>query len=405
MLLDGMKVVSFCHFLQGPAAMQYLADMGAEIIKIEPPQGAYERHWAGADRAKVGGVSSFYLSANRGAQSIAVDLKAQGATDVVMRLIDGAHVVAENFRPGALDKLGLGYDAVRTRKADIIYASASGFGSTGPYARRPGQDLLIQAMSGLVAATGGGGEQRGVAVGCAAADQHGAALLALGIVGAYAKWQRIGEGTRVESTLLGAGIDMQTESLVTYFASGRGRGALRRDEHLGTWFHEAPYGVYAIADGAIAISLNPYEKLARALQSDRIAAFVGRNQYETRDEFAPILAKELGGRTFADLAEAFDAEAMWYARVDDFEDLAENPQVRHNDVFRDIEVNGETARLVNHPMRYDGTVPSASGFSLRQGEATRRVLAGAGFGKAEIEDLLARGVVHAPQDEHAMAGG
>lgn len=403
MLLNGMTVVSFCHFLQGPAAMQYLADMGAEIIKIEPPQGAYERHWAGADRAKVGGVSSFYLSANRGAKSIAIDLKAPGATEVVMRLIDRAQVVAENFRPGALDKLGLGYEAVRARKADIIYASASGFGATGPYARRPGQDLLIQAMSGLVAATGGG-DQRGVAVGCAAADQHGAALLALGIVGAYAKWLQTEQGTRVESTLLGAGIDLQTESLVTYFASGRGRDALTRDGHLGTWFHEAPYGVYAVADATIAISLNPYEKLARALGSDRIAAFVGRNQYDTRDEFAPILAEELSGRTFAQLAEAFDAEAMWYARVDDFDDLAENPQVQHNGVFRDVDVNGETARLVNHPVRYDGTVPAASGFSLQQGAATRTVLADAGFGEAEIEDLIARGVVHVPQSDHTMAG-
>lgn len=401
-LLDGMRVVSFCHFLQGPAAMQYLADMGAEIIKIEPPQGAYERHWAGADRAKVGGVSSFYLGANRGARSIAIDLKRPGATELVMRMIEKSHVVAENFRPGALDRLGLGYEDVRARKPDVIYASASGFGATGPLARRPGQDLIIQAMSGLMAANGGDG--RPVAVGCAAVDQHGAALLALGIAGAWAKWLRTGEGTRVESTLLGAGIDLQTEALVTYFAAGRGREALKRDPHLATWFHEAPYGVYRIADGYVALSMNPFEKLARALESERIASFIGRNAYGCRDEFAPVLAAELAGRTFEDLASRFDAESMWYARVDDFDDLADNPQVQHNEVFREVNVNGETARVVNHPLRYDGKVPGEPRYALQHGADTREILAETGFDEGEIERLIDESVVHVPAREPAAAG-
>ena len=225
MLLDGMKIVSFCHFLQGPAAMQYLGDMGAEVIRIEPPHGSYERHWAGAG-ARVGGVSSLYLCANRNARSIAIDLKKPGAKEIVMALIESSHAVAENFRPGTLDRLGLGFAAVKAQKPDIIYASASGFGATGPYAQRPGQDLLIQAMSGIVSANGAGAH-RPTAIGCAAADQHGAALFALGIAGAYARWLRTGEGTHVEASLLGAGIDLQAESLVAYYASGEGRRGVR----------------------------------------------------------------------------------------------------------------------------------------------------------------------------------
>ena len=118
MLLDGLNIVSFCHFLQGPAATQYLADMGADIIKIEPRDGAYERHWAGADRAKVGGVSAFFLGSNRNARSLAIDLKHPRASEVVYRLIDNCNVVVENFRPGTLDRLGFGYEAVRSRKSD-----------------------------------------------------------------------------------------------------------------------------------------------------------------------------------------------------------------------------------------------------------------------------------------------
>lgn len=394
-MLDGMKIVSFCHFLQGPAAMQYLGDMGADVVKIEPPQGAYERHWAGADRAKVGGVSSFYLCANRNARSIAIDLKKPEAKDVVFRLIAGSHAVAENFRPGALDRLGFGYDTVRAEKPDIIYASASGFGRTGPYAARPGQDLLVQAMSGLASATGGGG-RKPTAVGCAAVDQHGGALFALGIAGAYAKWLRTGEGTRVEASLLGAGIDLQMESLVTYYASGRGAAGLQRDERLATWFHEAPYGIYEIADGYMAVSLNAPDKLARALGSERLAAFTGRNTYEERNALADALGAELATRRFADLAEAFEAEAMWYARVDDFDDLAANPQVRHNEVFRDYDVNGETIRLLNHPNRYDGKAPQRCDFALEQGADTREILGEAGYGDAEVAELVKSGVVHAP---------
>lgn len=395
LLLDGMKIVSFCHFLQGPAAMQYLGDMGADIVKIEPPQGAYERHWAGANRVKVGGVSSFYLSANRNARSIAIDLKRPEAKEIVFRLIEKSHAVAENFRPGTLDRLGFGYDAVRARKPDIIFASASGFGATGPYATRPGQDLLIQAMSGLIYATGAGAG-RNTAVGCAAADQHGGALFALGIAGAYAKWLRTGEGTKVESSLLGAGIDLQMESLVTYYAAKRGEAAIERADNLATWFHEAPYGVYALADGFIAVSLNPLEKLARALDSEELKALVGRNPYEERDVIAKAVAAALSGRRFEEVARSFDAEQMWFACVDSFEDLAENPQVKHNEVFRDVTVNGEMIRLLNHPNRYDGKTPELRSFALEQGANTREVLAEASYTDSEIARLLGDGVVHEP---------
>lgn len=393
MLLDGLNVLSFCHFLQGPAAMQYLADMGADVIKIEPPSGAFERHWAGADRAKVGGVSAFFLCANRNVRSLSLDLKHPEAKEVVFRLLARRHVLAENYRPGALDRLGLGYEAVRARKPDIIYASASGFGATGPMSRRPGQDLLIQAMSGLMAAGGHG--QRPAPVGCAAADQHGAALFALGILGAYARWQRTGEGTRVEATLFGAAVDLQMESLVTYHASQMGQEAFARDEHLADWFHEAPYGVYRVRDAWLALSLNDLGRLADALASDALRALRDRNPYRDRDEIARCVAAAVQGRDFADLAGALDAKAIWYARVDDYDDLFANPQAQHNEIFRDVAVNGETVRLLNHPLRYDGAVPGHRSFPLAPGADTRPVLEEGGFSSAEVNELLRNGVAFA----------
>jgi crotonobetainyl-CoA:carnitine CoA-transferase CaiB-like acyl-CoA transferase len=393
-VLKDMKVVSFCHYLQGPAAMQYLSDMGAEIIKIEPPQGAFERHWGGADTARVGGVSSFFLCANRNARSIAIDLKKPDAREVVYRLIDASHVVAENFRPGALDRLGFGYETIKARKPDIIYGSASGFGSTGPYAERPGQDLLIQAMSGLAAATGKG-EQGPTPAGCAAVDQHGAALFALGIAGAYARWLKSGEGTRVESTLLGAGIDLQMESLVAYYASGATRDSFQRDTRLGSWFHEAPYGVYAVSDAHVAISMAKVARLAAVLQSDELAALADHNPYHARDAIAAALAAILKTYRFDALHKLFSAHGIWHTRIDDFDDLLENPQLQHNQTFFDAAVNGETVKLLNHPLRYNGNPAPKARFALEPGADTRMVLASSGFGDAEIKALLRDSVVFA----------
>jgi MYXO-CTERM domain-containing protein len=392
-LLDGLTILSFCHFLQGPAAMQYLADMGADVIKIEPPSGAFERHWAGADCARVGGVSALFLCANRNVRSLSLDLKHPEAKDVVFRLLDRRHVLAENYRPGALDRLGLGYEAVRTRKPDIIYASASGFGATGPMSGRPGQDLLIQAMSGLMVANGRG--ERPAPVGCAAADQHGAALFALGILGAYARWQRTGEGTRVEASLFGAAVDLQMESLVTYSASRMGREVFTRDEHLADWFHEAPYGVYKVRDAYLALSMNDIGRLADALACDPLRALADRNAYHDRDEIVRCIADAVQARDFADLATALDTKAIWYAKVDDYDDLFANPQAQHNETFRDVVVNDETVRLLNHPLRYDGSVPGHRSFPLTQGADTRPVLEEIGFTSAEVNELLRNGVAFA----------
>jgi crotonobetainyl-CoA:carnitine CoA-transferase CaiB-like acyl-CoA transferase len=308
-------------------------------------------------------------------------------------------VVAENFRPGTLDRLGLGYEAVRERKPDIIYASASGFGASGPYAKRPGQDLLIQAMSGLAAI--GGADGRPVPVGCAAVDQHGAALLALAISGAYCKLLTTGQGTRIESTLLNAAIDLQTESIVTYYASGVGRDRIKRDPHLGSWFHDAPYGVYRIKDGHIALSLNQVGVVGAALESPDILAFSDRNAYEERDAIAKAVAKAVGERDFADLSQAFDAKGVWYARVEDYDDLIHNPQVKVNGGLESVDVNGADVTLVSHPVTYDGRRPGFRSFALQPGADTRSILQDAGFAPSELADLLRDGIVFAPIEASA----
>jgi crotonobetainyl-CoA:carnitine CoA-transferase CaiB-like acyl-CoA transferase len=398
MLLDGMRVVSFCHFLQGPAAAQYLADMGAEVIKIEPPGGGYERRWSGGN-AFVEGVSAFFLCAHRNQRTIAIDLKHPRGREVVDRMIAGADVLMENFRVGVMDRLGFGYERVKSLKPDIVYASASGYGPSGPMVEKPGQDLLIQAYSGLVAVTGA---TRPTPIGLAAVDQHGGALFALGIVAAYVRKLRTGRGTRVDSSLLNAGIDLQTEPLTSYLTMGADRSILERQENLVSWFHQAPYGVYPIADGWIAFSINDPEKLARALGSAELAAMAGIDRYRERDAYAAAVARAVADRSLAELAPALEAEGIWWQQVQDYDDLREHPQIRANGCFVEVPVKSGKAVLVVHPNRYDGEAPAVRHLAAEIGEHGREILGELGYGAAEIEDLAACGAVALPQ---ARAGG
>ncbi|WP_269500037.1 CaiB/BaiF CoA transferase family protein [Castellaniella sp. S9] len=389
-MLSQMKILSLCHYLQGPGAVQYLADMGADVIKLEPVGGAFERAWSGAD-VYVGDVSAFYLCANKNKRSLALNLKAPEGRELFFKLLERIDVLVENFRPGVMDRLGLGYEALKARKPGLIYASATGFGGTGPMAEKPGQDLLLQARTGLMAVTGH--PSRPTAVGCAAVDQHGAALLAMGILGAYAKRLTTGEGTRVEGSLFNAGIDLQAEALTGFLSGNFTAAKLQRDEHLATWFHQSPYGVYEALDGFVAISNIDPVKLAQALESDALMDMAHLNRFEDRDDYAREVAAQVARRTIAQISEAFDALSLWYAPVQDYNDLLRDPQALHNEVFRMIEIDGSPATLVNHPIRYDGKAPALHTLALTPGEHSAQILEEIGCTADQIRQLAAQGVV------------
>jgi len=394
-MLSRMRVVSFCHYLQGPAATQYLADMGADVIKVEPLEGAFERHWSGA-RTFVDGVSAFYLSANRNKRSLAIDLKRPEARAVMLRLARSADVVVENYRPGVMERLGLGYADLKAVKPDIIYASATGSGADGPLSDKPGQDLLVQARTGVMAASGDPA-RRPTPAGFAVIDQHGGALLAMGILGAYVRRLTTGEGTRVEGNLLNAGIDLQSEALTLYYSGARTRAVMRRDENLATWFHEAPYGVYKLADGFLALSLNDPRTVAAALDNADLAALAEHDMYATRDRFAAALARALAPLNLVEAAARFDPHGIWYQRVQDYDDLRRDPQALHNGVFREVPVGRSRATLVNHPLRYDGQTPEYRGMALEPGAHTNEILDELEFTAPEVEALLGAKVVFAPR--------
>lgn len=388
--LQGVKIVAFTQFLMGPAGVQYLADLGADVIKVEPPGGAWERHWAGGD-LYLNGESAFYLLSHRNTRNITINLKHPSGQAAARRLIEQADVLVQNFRPGVMERLGLGYEQAKELNPRLVYVACSGYGESSPYRDLPGQDLIIQALTGLANATGHA-DGPPVPVGGPVVDQHGAALVAMGTLAALMERERTGSGQMLEVTMVQAALDLQQENLIYHL---NGFPVSRGERPLASGFHPAPYGVYKTRDGYVVLSMSPIARLNAVLQLEALRPFEDpARRFSDRGEICRILAPVLETRTTQEWRDLFRPHDVWCAPINTYDDVFADPAVQYLDPVMEVEhPRAGRVKLLKHPVRYGAGEPEIRRVPPLLGEQTDEILREHGYTDAEIGALRGDGAV------------
>ncbi|HEU0206111.1 MAG TPA: CaiB/BaiF CoA-transferase family protein [Pseudolysinimonas sp.] len=378
--LEGILVLDFSQFLAGPMAAMRLGDLGARVIKIERPQGGdIGRRLAFAGVVEDGDTLSFHIT-NRNKESYAADLKSEHDLVGVRELVARADVIIQNFRPGIMERLGLGYDAVAEINPGIVYASVTGYGTEGPWKDRPGQDLLAQSLSGLPWLNGSADDPP-VPVGIAVADIISSIHLASGVTAALLRRERTGLGGRVDTSLLESMLDLQFELLSAHLADPSivvKRGT-RNTAHA---FLPAPYGTYPTADGYLAIAMTPVPELGALIGLESLEQYTDPDSWWT--EQTPItraLADHLATQSTEHWLTILDAADIWCAPVLTLPELVAHDGFHALDMAQRVSRPGLDGgprvdiQTVRAPVRYDGHVLKNGRAAPRLGEHTEAIRA------------------------------
>lgn len=354
--LAGVLVLDFSQFLAGPSCCLRLADLGAEVVKVERPRGGdLARQLQLADQA-FGADSALFHTINRNKKSFTADLKSPRDLERVKALIARADVMVHNFRPGVMDRLGLDFDTVARLNPRIVYAAISGYGARGPWREKPGQDLLVQALSGLAWLSGDAG-QGPVPVGLSMADLMAGAQLCQGVLALLVRRGRTGRGGRVDISLLESAIDMQFEQL-TAFLNGDGRQPPRDAVNNASVYLGAPYGIYKTADGWLALAMAPLAKLAELTGCKALDAYAdSATWFKDRGRIKALLAEHLARKATAHWLALLEPADIWCAPVLDWPQLLRHEGFAALGLTQEIE-NPEhgVMRTTRCPLRVDGEV-------------------------------------------------
>ncbi len=390
--LAGLRVVELAHVMAGPVCGLMLADMGADVIKVEKTGGGDDtRRQLPPD---IGGESAAYMMMNRNKRGIVLDLKTEAGKGVLRRLVANTDVLIENYRAETLPALGLGYDDLRLINPGLIYAAISGFGRTGPLAASGGFDLVAQGMSGLMSITGEGPGRPPVKVGAPICDITAGLLLTMGVLAAYAHKQRTGEGQMVDTSLFEAGITHTYWQSAIAFATGIAPGPLGSAHPL-----NAPYQAFATADGWInvgAANQGNWERLCTALQAPYLASdprfASGAGRMQDIDALIAALSARFARATTAHWLGVLEAAGVPAGPVLDVAAMHAHPQTIARDMVPTVShpIAG-TMQTIGLPVKFSATPGGVQCAAPIYGQHTRAVLADLGYDTGAITALITSG--------------
>lgn len=325
--LEGITVLEFCQFMAGPSAGLRLADLGARVIKIERPVHGEGGRQIAIKNLFVDGNSLVFHTVNRNKESFTANLKDPEDLVLVKKLIAQADVVTHNFRPGVMEKIGLDYPAVKAINPDIIYGVVTGYGQEGPWQKKPGQDLLVQCMSGLANLSGDAADDP-TPFGLAVADLVTGTHLVHGILAALVRRGKTKQGALVEVSLLESMIDFQFELITTHLNDGRKlpQRAKKGNAHA---YLSAPYGIYKTKDSYIALAMGQLTDLAEVIDCQKLLEFRDKALWFTRrDEIMEILSTHLLAKTTREWLDTLDSAGVWASDVFRYHDLLQHEAYR-----------------------------------------------------------------------------
>jgi len=392
-VLSGIRVLDCSIAMAGPFAAQRLGDLGADVIKVEPTGGEWQRH-AAAGGATGNRINVSFLSLNRNKRSIAVDLKSADGKEILYDLVKTADVFLQNYRPGVAARLGVDYETLRALNPSIVYVSISGYGEDGPYRNRPGQDLLLQAMSGAMLSSGSRGHAPSPA-GQYLVDAVTASTAFEGVLAALFHRERTGQGQLVSINMLDAITTLQMQEL-SVFTVGKVAQTRGEQPHAHVYIR-APYGTFSTSDGYIALAMPDLNTLGEVIGEPWFLGMdTETDSWAHRDEIFEKTAARLVTQTTEHWLEALGAVGIWAGPVYDYQALVDDEQIKHNGTFIEYEhpteglvkTPGFPYRLSETPARIDRGAPLT-------GEHTREILAELGVDGVRIDELLGAGVLAA----------
>lgn len=382
----GLRVVEFTHMVMGPTCGMVLGDLGAEVIKVEPLEGDHTRKL-------IGSGAGFFPMYNRNKKSIALDLKTPAGREAALRILATADVVAENFKPGTMKKLGLDFETVRKLNSRVVYVTHKGF-LPGPYEHRTALDEVVQMMGGLAYMTGRSGDP--LRAGASVNDVMGGLFGAIGAMAALRQRDITGKGQEVQSALFENNVFLVAQHMLQFAVTGQ--AAKPMPERISAW---AIYDVFTVKDGEqiflAAVSDSQWKVFCDAfgfadLHEDK-RLFTNANRVRAREWLMPILRERLATRSATDISRVFEDNGLPFAPIVRPQDLLEDPHLLETGGLAPMQLpDGAATKTVLLPLTLEGHRPGVRLNPPRIGEHTDELLASVGYAASDIEDLKVRNI-------------